>query len=103
MRERCAAMRLIEAVRPAISPVREILWLAFSSWQIDLCRAPICGHSRRRNDPSIGSLRGAGARAMRRFPLTLAVVAMLSWAGVADLAAQSRTAERIEKVANHRL
>jgi esterase/lipase superfamily enzyme len=40
---------------------------------------------------------------MRRFPLTLAAVAMLSWAGGADLAAQSRTAERIDKVANHRL
>jgi esterase/lipase superfamily enzyme len=40
---------------------------------------------------------------MRRFPLTLAVVAMLSGAGGADLAAQSGTAERIDKVANHRL
>ena len=40
---------------------------------------------------------------MRRFPLTLAAVAMFSWAGGADLAAQSRTTERIDKVANHRL
>src|SRR5262245_3275317 len=40
---------------------------------------------------------------MRRFPFTLAAVAMLSWAASADLAAQSRTAERIDKVANHRL
>jgi esterase/lipase superfamily enzyme len=40
---------------------------------------------------------------MRRFPLTLAAVAMFSFTGGADLAAQSRTAERIDKVANHRL
>src|SRR5215831_11364015 len=46
---------------------------------------------------------GERAQAMRRFSLTLAAVAMLSWAGGADLAAQSPTAERIDKVANHRL
>src|SRR5262245_8569206 len=40
---------------------------------------------------------------MRTFPLTLAAVAMLSWAGAGDAAAQSATAERIDKVANRRL
>ena len=48
---------------------------------------------------------------MRRFPLTLAAVAMLTWAGGAEMAAQShaakrateRATERIDKVANHRL
>jgi esterase/lipase superfamily enzyme len=40
---------------------------------------------------------------MRRFLLTLAAVAMLTWAGGAEMAAQSRGAERIDKVANHRL
>src|SRR5262249_4897317 len=40
---------------------------------------------------------------MRKIPLTLAAVAMLSWAGAGDLAAQSGTGERIDKVANRRL
>ena len=40
---------------------------------------------------------------MRRFPRTLAAVVMLLWAVGADLAAQSATAERIDKLANHRL
>src|SRR5262245_875642 len=48
-------------------------------------------------------LRSRGAGAMRRFPRTLAAVVLLLWAVGADLAAQSATAERIDKLANHRL